>query len=360
MNVVGVDAHKSIHVAHAIDDAGKPLRSWQGKNSPAAWSDFARWLEQLGAPCEVGIEGAYSYGYGLAQSLVARGFTVYDINPRWTARERRFGRRQHKTDSLDARAVALIVRQDAPDLPKVLIDDTSALVQLLVNERETVVSELTRLRNQLHATLLAIDPEYDQQLPSLTARSAVAALLVWEPKAATATFLAERLASIRRMARRMELLIQQEAELHAQLEAAVSERYAPLTELHGVGVLTAATIAAALGPAGRFLSDAQVAAYAGVAPLEASSAGHVRHRLNRGGNRQLNAAFYRIALTQYRSYSPAKTYVAMRKAQGKTFREAMRCLKRYIARAVYAAWQRCSPPQTPPLDAPAKPRPSCA
>jgi transposase len=346
MSVVGVDAHKTIHVAHAIDAAGQPLADWRGPNTPDGWLAFVEWLQQLPGPCEVGIEGAGSYGHGLAQVVAAAGFTTFDINPRWTAGMRRSARRQHKTDPLDARAVALIVRQEAPDLPRVLGDDTSALVHLLVSERNTVVGELTRLRNQLHATLLQLDPAYKQSLPALTSKAAVAALRAFTP-CSQAAFVRQHLASIRRMADRMALLIEHESQLAEELAAVVAGHYAPLLEVHGVGTLTAATIAGALGPAGRFASDAQLAAYAGVAPIEASSAGHVHHRLNRGGNRQLNAAFYRIAITQYRSYAPAKAYIAARRAQGKTFRDAIRSLKRYLVRAVFHAWLACSPSPHP-------------
>ncbi len=96
-----------------------------------------------------------------------------------------------------------------------------------------------------------------------------------------------------------------------------------------------------LGPGQRFTSEAQLAAYAGVAPLEASSAGIVRHRLNRGGNRRLNAILYRIALTQLRCSAAAQTYIARRQSQGKTKREAIRTLKRYLIRAIWRLWQQC-------------------
>ncbi len=106
-------------------------------------------------------------------------------------------------------------------------------------------------------------------------------------------------------------------------------------------LLTAGALAGILGPGQRFTSEAQLAAYAGVAPLEASSAGTVRHGLNRGGNRRLNAILYRIALAQARSSPEAQAYLARRKAEGKTWREAMRALKRYLIRAIWRLWQQC-------------------
>ena len=106
-------------------------------------------------------------------------------------------------------------------------------------------------------------------------------------------------------------------------------------------LLTAGALAGLLGPGRRFGSEAQVSAYAGVAPLEASSAGRVRHRLNRGGNRRLNAILYRMALTQLRCWPPAQDYVARRLREGKTKREAIRALKRYLMRAIWRLWQGC-------------------
>ncbi|MDP9317010.1 MAG: transposase [Chloroflexota bacterium] len=109
---------------------------------------------------------------------------------------------------------------------------------------------------------------------------------------------------------------------------------------------TAGMLAGMLGPGQRFSSEAQLAAYAGVAPLEASSAGTIRHRLNRGGNRRLNAILYRIALVQATSSPQAQADLARRQAEGKTRREAIRALKRYVIRAIWRLWQRCQTSHT--------------
>jgi transposase len=124
--------------------------------------------------------------------------------------------------------------------------------------------------------------------------------------------------------------------------------FAPLTEMCGVSWLLAGKIAGLLGPGCRFRTEAELAAYAGVAPLEASSASVLRHRLNRGGNRQLNSLLHQVAVTQLRCHDPAKTYVKRRLSEGKSKREAIRALKRYLLRAVWQAWRRClNPPSTP-------------
>jgi len=148
-------------------------------------------------------------------------------------------------------------------------------------------------------------------------------------------------ASVRRLAQRLRLATEQVAEVQRQIEARAEAGFPPLTRLKGVSLLTAGALAGILGPGRRFQSEAQLAAYAGVAPLEASSAGRVRHRLNRGGNRRLNAILYRIALTQLRCWPPAQDYVARRVREGKTKREAIRALKRYLIRAIWRVWQEC-------------------
>ena len=124
-------------------------------------------------------------------------------------------------------------------------------------------------------------------------------------------------------------------------ETTVEAGFDPLTALCGISLLTAGALAGILGPGHRFTNDAQLAAYAGVAPLEASSAGGVRHRLNRGGNRRLNAILYRIAVTQARHSEQGRAYLSRRVTEGKTHREALRALKRFIVRAIWRLWQMC-------------------
>lgn len=146
---------------------------------------------------------------------------------------------------------------------------------------------------------------------------------------------------MRRVARRLRLVEEQAKTLAAEIRQLAAPRFASLTTICGVSFLTAGALAGILGPGCRFSSDAQLAAFAGVAPLEASSAERVRHRLNRGGNRRLNAILYRIALTQSRHSPPAQAYLARRITEGKTRREAMRALKRFIVRAIWRQWRAC-------------------
>jgi transposase len=159
MVLVGIDAHKQLHKALALTDAGTILDHWQGPNSPQGWHSLHQWATTFADARQWGIEGAWNYGRGLAQYLVAAGETVYEINPRWTAQRRGKARKPGKSDHLDAHAVAQLVREDGTTLPQVNADDETAILDLLVTEREGALAEASRLRNQIHQLLLQIDPE---------------------------------------------------------------------------------------------------------------------------------------------------------------------------------------------------------
>jgi len=339
---IGVDAQKRVHVALALDEAGQELGEWRGLSDAAGWQAISPWAASLGSPRQWGIEAAWGYGRNLAQHLVAGGETVYEVNPRWTAMGRRSARKPGKTDRLDARAVALLVRQEASALPRVHAEDDTAVLDLLTSEREAAMAESIRLRNQIHALLSQTDPEYRAHLPNLKAQAALDALEGYAAPRGN-RLQAQRAAAIRRLAQRLRLALSQAEELAEQIRGLAATRFSPLTTICGINLVTAGTLAGILGPGDRFATDAQLAAYAGVAPLETSSAGLVRHRLNRGGNRRLNSVLYRIVLTQAHYLPAAKTYIERRLSEGKTRREAHRALRRFVIRAIWRLWQECQP-----------------
>jgi transposase len=340
MITIGVDAHKRVHQAVAVDEAGRRVGQWRGANTTAGWEEPGRWAQELDSPRHWGIEGAWSYGRGLAQHLVAAHEEVYDVNPRMTAQGRRRAHTMSKTDRLDVHAVALVVWREAGALPRVGAEDETAVLDLLVTQRDDALAEATRLRNQIHQLLLQLDPEYEQHLPNLQTQGGLRAL---ERYAATTAvpLQRDRAAGVRRLTERLRLALRQVDELTDQIRALAQERFSRRTQICGVSLLAAAALAGILGPGLRFTSEAQLAAYAGVAPLEASSAERVRHRLNRSGKRRLNAIVYRIALTQAHFSEAAKKYLEKRQTGGKTRREALRALKRYIIRAIWRLWKEC-------------------
>lgn len=340
MIVIGVDAHKRLHVAVAINEQGQSLSEWRGANGPAGWEAFVGWAQSLGPDRRIGIEGAWNLGRGLAQFLVELGEDVFEVNSRWTALGRKSARSVAKTDVLDAQAVAATVLREAGALPKVTADDVTVILGLLVSERDSAIVEATRLRNQIHSLLMLVEPGYERTLPQLKTKAGLEALLSYaSPRPGAIN--SERAASVRRLAQRLQLATDHFTELGTRIRELAAANFVPFTNICGVSLLTAGALAGILGPGRRFSSDAELASYAGAAPLEASSAGKVRHRLNRGGNRQLNAILYRIVLTQSRMSPEARRYIERRRSEGKTRREAVRALKRYVVRAIWRTWQQC-------------------
>ncbi len=245
MITIGVDAHKRMHAAVAVDATGGILGEWRGANTAAAWQALWEWAGAFSTPRQWGIEGAWNYGRGLAQFLVTQDETVYEINPRWTAARRRGARTRGKSDRLDAYAVAKLVREEGATLPPVTAEDDSAVLDLLVTEREAALAEATRLRNHLHQLLLQSTPDYATQFPPLTSQAGLQALEQYtvtdqQPLAQ------HRVAAIRRGAQRLRLALEQAEALTQEIERLAQAHYLPLTQLPGVQLLTAGALAGIL------------------------------------------------------------------------------------------------------------------
>jgi transposase len=336
---IGVDAHKQLHQACALSETGV-LSERTIKNAPEEWTRLLEWARQW--PERVwAVEGAWYLGRGLAQFLAEQGEEVHEVNGRWTAQRRRGMRRPGKSDRLDARSVAQLLREERATLPRVLAEeDELARVQLWSRLEAELTEDRTRLLNRLHKLLLPCDPQYKTKLPELKAAPGIAAARAYVAPGARA-IAREREQAVRQTAEQVALLDAQIAELERKLERVTKNSFRPLRQIEGVGAKIAATLVAELGRPRVGFGDEQLAALSGAAPLEASSAGGTRHRLNRGGNRRLNLALHRIVLTQGRIYPPARAYLLRRQTEGKTAREARRALKRLICRRIIQAWRAC-------------------
>lgn len=247
--------------------------------------------------------------------------------PQLSHRERIRTRRAGKTDAGDALAIARVTAREA-ELPPVRVEDASREIQLLVEAREDLVGEATRARNRLHADLVSLLPGYGASLANLVAerhRTRVGRMLRGLP-GVRAELARDRLARLNR-------LMADADRLEARLARLVADH--PLRSLKGAGTLATAKIIGEAGDIGRFRSADAFAMLAGVAPIPASSGQTQRMRLNRGGNRQLNRALYVIALVQVWHHPPATAFVARKRAEGRTWREAVRSLKRHLARIVF-------------------------
>jgi len=338
---IGVDAHKRLHQALALGAQGEIRGEQTIGNEPAAWAALLEWARALDSERLWAIEGAWYLGRGLAQFLARSGERVHEVSGRWTAQRRRGMRRPGKSDRLDARAVAQLLREEADTLPRVYAEeDPLAMVQLWSRLQAETTEDMTRLTNRLHALLLLCEPGYEARLPRLTNKAGVQALRAYRAPG-EGELARERERAVQSLAEQLALLWEQDRDLRRKLERASTARFSPLRRIEGVGPLIACGIVAEAGRPRAGFREEHFAAGAGVAPLEASSAGGTRHRLNRLGNRRLNMFMHQIVLTQGRTYEPARAYLARRRAEGLTAREARRALKRFVARRVFRALTDC-------------------
>ncbi len=327
MLAIGIDTHKATLAACAVDALGQPLAERTFDNDPAGHRALLAWADEILPDARIGLEGSAGFGAAAARCLIAAGRTVREVPPQLSHRERLRTRRAGKTDPGDALAIARVTAREV-DLPPVRRADATREIGLLVEAREDLVAEATRVRNRVHADLVVLVPGY----------GATAANLVAERHRRT---VGRRLRSVpgvqaelaRARLGRLGRLMAEAKALEVRLADLVGDH--PLRSLPGAGVLVTAKLLGEAGELSRFRSADAFAMLAGVAPIPASSGQTQRMRLNRGGNRQLNRALHTIALAQAWHHPPARAYIARKRAEGKTWREALRALKRHLARVVF-------------------------
>jgi transposase len=332
--VIGVDTHRDTHEIELASPAGTPLATLRISNSTAGFQQFLDWAAEHapGPRIVVAIEGARSYGIGLARAAAAAGLHVIECGQ--PARAARHGR--GKSDPIDAHlAVLYALRLDAGRLPQPRADGDREALRILRAARADLVTAQTAQVNRLRA-LLRDGSDTDKALARRPLSDAALAALARRRLPATATrHHAVRQAEIRRLATALRQAARDRRRNRADLQAIVDDLAPGLTSRTGIGPVTAAQVIVSFSHPGRCRSDAAFAALAGTSPLPASSGRTIRHRLNRGGDRTLNRAIHTIALTRMRSCPRTRDYVARRTAQGKTTREIRRCLKRYITRELF-------------------------
>jgi transposase len=328
MIVIGVDVHKHSLTAVAVDELGRPL----AERSGPVEDELVRWARSLADGRLLwAVEDCRHVTRGLEQLLLGAGERLVRVPPRLTGPERRRGRTRGKSDRLDALAVArAALREPRLDGPRPQEPRLREL-KLLVDHRDDLVAERRRCQQRLRWHLHELDPSLQVPLGALDRT-------VWLERLRRRLARREQTTQVR-IARdllgRCRELTRSISELDQELQERMQTTAPRLLELAGCGPISGAKLVCEIGPIDRFASDAQLARHAGVAPLDASSGKHQRHRLDRGGNRQLNCALHRIAVTQGRTYGPARAYLERKQNEGKSRREAIRCLKRQLARTVY-------------------------
>jgi transposase len=338
---IGVDAHKDELAVAAVDGLGRVMAQATFANAPAEHAVLVAWVMSHGPARRVGIEGAGNYAWQLTLALQRAGEDVREVPGRLTRRERRHQRPPGKSDPTDAVAIARVVAREEA-LPAAPLAGPARDLKVLVNYRGGLATERTRVANQLHADLRALRPGYGRTLGHLNGRTSLetARRLLAACTGVQADVARRRLARLRALEREL-------ATLQCTLRQRLANLGHALPAVCGVGPVIAARLHGEVGNVRRYRSAPAFAMACGVAPIPASSGQTTRHRLNPGGNRRLNAALHTIALVQARVDGRAKAYLARKRAEGKSWREALRCLKRQLADVIYRALLRDADDTTP-------------
>ena len=329
--VIGMDPHKrSVTIAVLRADEAV-LGGGRFATDAAGYAELLRYLRQW--PERVwAIEGCQGIGRHIANRLLKDGEQVVDVPPKLSARVRQFATGQgRKTDATDAHSIALVGTRMA-GLRPVVDDEQLAVLRILVDRRRALGEEHTRKIAQVHALLLELIPGGAKT--SLSAAQARRLLAGIRPKdgagRARKRVAAELVADLEKVYARSKAA-------DKELTALLRESGTSLLELHGIGPSGAARLLVEVGDVTRFPDRNHFASWTGTAPIDASSGDHTRHRLSRGGNRQINRVLHIMATVQLRNATEGRQYYDRKKAAGKTSMEAMRCLKRRLSDLVYRA-----------------------
>ena len=335
MIVIGADIHKSTHALAAVSgDSAVVVGELEIRSEEGGHRAALRWARELDQERVWAIEDCRHLSRRFEQTLIAAGEQVVRVAPKMMGQARRSEREAGKSDQIDARAVArAVVKEGVKRFPAAFLDERALEIRLLLDHRADLVAERTRQINRLRWHLVDLCPELEAGIPARQLDSGrmldrIARRLRGEKRTARARIALELVASIRAISRQAGAL---ERELRTLV---ISYRPALLGE-QGLGVLTAATLIGRTAGAERFATDAQFARHAGVAPIPISSGRKDRHRLHRGGDRQLNRALHVIAITRARIDPQTRAYLDRKRAEGKGNREALRCLKRHLARHIH-------------------------
>jgi hypothetical protein len=334
---IGIDTHKDFHLAAAKDARGRDLGHARFDASAAGYAELIEWARAHGEVAGFAIEGAGSYGAGLVRYLATHRELAFEV-----ARPTRQHRARHgKSDPSDAHAAAgALLSGDALGIPK-SADGNIEAIRMLQTTRASAVRAKTSAVVALQSLVVTAPDQIREELAGLRPRAMVRACARLSPESSPTTPADAAIASLGMLARRYEHLEREAKLLDAQIARLVRLACPELLELCGVGPEIAATLLVAVGDnGGRLASEGAFAKICGVAPVDASSGRQQRHRLNRGGNRQANRALHTLVVVRLRAHAPSRQYMARRLAEGKTKKEVMRCLKRYVVREIYATIQR--------------------
>lgn len=329
--VLGVDTHKDVHVAAVLSALGVLLATSSFPTTAKGYRQLLAWARCFGPVNRAGVECTGSYGAALSRHLRSQAVTVIEVN----RTDRSTHRRRGKTDTIDAEAAARAVLSGRATAIAKAGDGQVEMVRMFKLAKASAIKSRGQAINQLKAVLVRADPALRESMTGLSnttlfRRCAELAVPTPTDTASAAEF------TLRLLAHRVLELTSEIDDLNTHIAAAIEARWPRLLQRYGVGPDTAAALLLAAGDnPERLTSEASFAALCGVSPIEASSGKTHRRRLNRGGDRQANSALYTITIARLRWDRRTQDYVERRVTEGKTRREAIRCIKRYIAREIY-------------------------
>ena len=331
--VIGVDTHQNQHVAVAVDRQGVRLAQRHAPASTCGYGELERWSRSLGSVHAFGVEGTGSYGAGLARFLTDRGHTVIEVNR--PDRSTRY--RKGQSDPTDAEMAARAVLAGVADaIPKSGQGEVE-MIRMLKKAKDSALKARTQAVNQMKALVVTAPAKLRETLDGLTADALASRCKSFRPGPLDSPTAAAKY-TLRSLAWRHLQLSKEIRKLETELDK-LTLRVAPaLLSIFGAGPDTAAALLIAAGSnPQRLRNEAAFASLCGANSIPESSGKTNRHRLNRGGDRQANAALYRIVLVRLRHDSRTREYMSRRAGEGMSKPEVIRCLKRYVAREVYSA-----------------------
>lgn len=350
MVVLGVDPHKKNHTAVAVDDNGRQLGVKTIRADEQGHLRLLKWAAGFEGPRTWGVEDGRHVATRLLRHLVAAGEDVRPVPPHLMARQRVSERTRGKSDPIDARSVARAVLRE-PTLPRVMLDQPTRELRLLVDHREMLVAQRTANINRIRWDLVILDPELEPGRGKMTSQKTIKQLIA-RLQVTTANPADQVLAELA-----IDLLHRILADtiainaLTRRIDKLTRPLATQLLAIPGVGALTAAKLLGEVAGIERFTRSAQLARISGIACVPVWTGNHVKHRLDRGGNRQINAAVHRVAITQARRHPPAQALLERRREKHHdTNKGALRVLKRHLIDVIYQAMradaERLQPPAT--------------
>jgi transposase len=333
MIVIGTDTHKRSHTCGAVEGAtARALGERTAKVGRRGFDELLGWARGLGSERVWAIEDCRQVSGSFERFLIARGERIVRVAPKYMAGARKSARERGKSDSIDAFAIArAALKEGIETLPSAHLDERALEIRLLCDHRENLVADRSDDQRRLRWHLHDLWPELEIPAGALDRAK-------WLAQASgrlTRAHQSARVRIARQLVRKIKDRTREVRELERELAQLVSD-YAPqLLAERGCGPLTAAKLIGEIAGAERFATDAQLARTCGVAPIPASSGNTHRHRLDRGGNRQLNAALHRLAMNKGKYCAESSAYLERKQAEGKSRKEALRCLKRFLARRVW-------------------------